>query len=220
MTLLDEYCRVAEHTATAGFLESDSTQVVVKLPWSDLALNLDAPVQRTSAEHAVISFAVQARLGRGTVVDAELRAALLNAPALAPLATLLDGFGKPLTVETPYPEAIASTAALIGPDSAPAPRELFLAAFRAWQWLQGATFDEILAPSLGRALSAQWRRVAKTAGFALRQVALSRPAILTACEHVETVSDIARLLLAAENAVGIQLSAEIRLALGQSARET
>jgi hypothetical protein len=222
VTLLDEYCRVAEHTAaTASFLERDSAQqVVAKLPWSDLTLNLDAPVQRESAEQAVISFAVQARLGRGLVVDAELRVALLGAPGLAPLAKLLDGFDKPLTRETPHPEAIASTAALIGPESTPGPNGLFLASYRAWEWLREATFDKILAPSLGHALSAQWRRVAETAGFALQQPARSRPAILSACEHVETTSDIARLLLAAEHAVTVSLSVEIRLVLGQSARET
>lgn len=91
------------------------------------------------------------------------------------------------------------------------PDEMFTISVRLWEWLLASNFRVSLENMVADHLIERWQKIITNQGFRLKQPMVSVPAIEAALkEPTKGIRKIAGIVLAAENAVGRRLSAELR----------
>jgi len=215
-----------QHGPFGGHLEAigpseDQLSVMRLQPdttWSAIPFDLEQPGQFKWSAHAALAFLAIARFKNGRDLTAELATELGAAAETAPLAQMLlsprstDGSG-------PIHRRVLDSFSTLDGTSEVSPTDLFIASAHAWIWLNGTQYRAEAGPSLYAAITERWRWIISNAGFALRQPSITTPAINAAINEAPSISQLARLLLAAEPAVRVRIDADVRSSFVAAAQE-
>jgi len=91
------------------------------------------------------------------------------------------------------------------------PDEMFIVSFRLWQWLRSSEFRIYFEDEVADHLSACWENIIENQRSILLQPMITVPAIEGALKgSTKGIKKIAGIVLAAENAVGCTLNADLR----------
>jgi hypothetical protein len=182
------------------------------------ALDLRETLQFSAGKVVVATFAMRAAAQGHWERLEDLGVRLAADPAMALLAPIV--VVTPGNLETLLRSDHTLTSALavlFGTDAMPEENLLLAASVRVWEWVRRTPFIEVVGAPIGQAVAAHWRRRLETGGFALRNPRLHGPDILAAAVRVEDSPALAKLLLAVEPTVRLNLPTEMIAALREAA---
>ena len=169
-------------------------------------------VTERSAQHAILAYAVQSLLvGGGDTLD-QLRDGLGREFGVSyPGRSLFDELDRVDADGTDGDSEVASVLRRCLTSEHPPPKVIFLAGLRLSNWIAASPFKSVLSPCLKSWLLAKWGRILQVQRFLLRWPATTTPPIVEALRsELEGEAFAASLTLAAEVAVGVRLSPELR----------
>lgn len=172
------------------------------------ALATGAP--RNAAREAAIAFAL-VDCARDPPVASRIDALHGTAASLIGVDALPEWARPPVVDEDDTSSTVASgVAALSGGASLP-PRETFMIHLRMLEWVRRSNHGGATAPALEALVQRAWTRIAREQRALLLMPALTVPAIEDALASGRSdLAFVAELLLAAEQAVSVNLSADLR----------
>lgn len=220
---LSEFVRCAAFAQSKGTAapspaaDSKIFDIVKAMPWDGPFDPSDTSLCDYAEEALLLSCAFAIARGEGDWV-ARLKAATISDSGVAKAVKDLPEEPE-LNAAEPKSAAILWALTQIAAAD-PAPRDLQLATIRIWEWLGYSMLKPELAAALGPQLAKQWRTVATHAQFALRTPAIHAPAILAAAEEVTERAHVARLVLAASEAIPLNLQPSLMQKVWDSAIPT
>lgn len=184
-------------------------EVAEKMPWEgEEKIDLSNEVQQQVAIDTTLSFLAYSWLELGKDLRADVKGAFKSDRRTEVLAGLTILGDLEFTSDLGAPESTAAAIKFLASSLEPEPSKLFLATFRLWQWLRVASISDEAFASVAKKIKERWLHIIDNAAFGLRMPMRSVPRIRTALISVATLSEIAAVITAANDAVRPNLSIE------------
>lgn len=171
------------------------------------------------ATNAVLAFSISLLCSDNFDVTIHLSSNLDKITGLnEAISPFLECFEKQLSLTGKINElAAASIGKLANRNSGINTDDLFLITCHLWSWLTYSHFKDLIGKTISEHLVERWRNVIENQRFLLKQPMINVPTINDAINSdLKGIAKMAKIALAAENAVVHRLSNEMRLSLKKS----
>jgi hypothetical protein len=205
---IDQYSSVTAYTLTDQAIEDMRIfDEAGALPWDGL-FDTAEPVQRKIAMHAILAAAAFGLIGAGKDILPDLKVALAARDQTRGLVEHMPSGTITFDPNAALPARVLWSLAVLR-EARPDTTDLFWATAWLWGWLSDTIFPRDLFALISPGLGAKWLFIATEATFSLRSPAYSAPRIKAATGHLDTIADLARLLVSLTDAVGVTVPAAV-----------
>jgi tetratricopeptide (TPR) repeat protein len=188
-----------------------------ELPWSAIELDLSInPLARHIGMDALLAFIACSRLLHDSDPVPDLIETLSKQPLLGPLCEFLMREDELEDDATRLYQLVFKGLDQLTAKSMPGAAELYVTVFYLWKWLGDTPYRKELEVPIGRAVCTRWLWILDNATFSLCNPSHNGPKIRAACEQINDRIQIARLLLAAENAVNVNIPVSVKQEIRQA----